>query len=247
MTSTALLLSGRTMKRFLRTPPLIIIAFVFPVVLMFTILPLYGGLIGDDYIQRLAPLIVLSTATFGMAPSAAGLYADFRAGIFNRLRTMPISAASTVAGRIVGEVLRIVAVAVVAIAVAHIPGFRFTAGPAGVLGFFCVVAVFGAMCTSVSLLVALTGPDEDTVQSALGTPATLAFFLSSGFIPVTAFPGWIQPVVRVNPLSTASEALIGLTGGGPVAAPLLQTLAWAVGLGGLCALLSVRAYRRRAR
>ncbi|MEU6720256.1 ABC transporter permease [Nonomuraea sp. NPDC046802] len=245
MTEMALL-TGRSIKRFSRTPPLIIISFAFPVVLMFTILPVYGGLIGDDYIQRFAPLIALSTATFGMPPSALGLFTDFRSGIFTRLRTMPLSAGSTITGRLAGDVLRIVAVAAVTILVAHIPGFRFTNGVLPVLGFFAVLAVFGAMCTAVSLLIALTAPDADTVQGSLGAPTTLAFFLSSGFIPVEAYPGWIQPVVQANPLSTASNALIGLASGGPVLVPVLQTLAWAVGLGGLCGLLAVRAYRKQS-
>ncbi|MBB6347817.1 ABC transporter permease [Nonomuraea muscovyensis] len=238
-------LAGRTMRRFLRTPQLVISGFAFPVLLMFTILPVYGGLVGDGYIQRFAPLIVLSTVTFGMAPSAVGLFTDLREGIFDRLRTMPVGAASTLAGRLLGDVLRMVAVAVVAVAVAHVPGFRFSGGVLAALAFFGLIAAVGAMCMAIALFAALSAASVETVRGALEPPTTLVFFLCSGFVPLEAFPGWLQPVVRVNPLSTASEALRRLAGGEPAGAYVLFTLAWAAGAGVIFGVLSVRRYRRR--
>ncbi|MEV4246381.1 hypothetical protein AB0J63_23535 [Streptosporangium canum] len=38
---------------------------------------------------------------------------------------------------------------------------------------------------------------------------TPLLFLSSGFVPVERFPGFLQPVVRANPLSLAGDALVG--------------------------------------
>ncbi|WP_156056504.1 hypothetical protein [Streptosporangium roseum] len=37
---------------------------------------------------------------------------------------------------------------------------------------------------------------------------TLLLFLSSGFVPVERFPGFLQPVVRADPLSLAGDALV---------------------------------------
>jgi ABC-2 type transport system permease protein len=74
--------------------------------------------------------------------------------------------------------------------------------------------------------------------------ATLLFLLSSGFVPVSAYPGVLQPVVRANPMSVATNALIGLSSGGPVLRPVLETLAWVVPLCLLCGLAAIRRYRR---
>jgi ABC-2 type transport system permease protein len=56
-----------------------------------------------------------------------------------------------------------------------------------------------------------------------------------------------QPVVRANPLSCAVNALMGLSSGGPVLVPTLQTLAWTVGLNALLASAAVRRYRATGR
>lgn len=77
-------------------------------------------------------------------------------------------------------------------------------------------------------------------------PVLMLFLLSTGFVPVEGFPGWLQPVVRANPLSAAVETLIGLSAGGPILVPALQTAAWIAVLTGLLAPSAVRRYRTLA-
>ncbi|GAB3934915.1 hypothetical protein GCM10027614_08780 [Micromonospora vulcania] len=91
-----------------------------------------------------------------------------------------------------------------------------------------------------------SGPgDEESLPPSLTGPATLLFIFSSGFVPVSAFPSVVQPVVRANPFSVATEALVGLSTGGPVLVPVLQTLAWVLGLGTVCLLVAVRRFANR--
>jgi ABC-2 type transport system permease protein len=53
--------------------------------------------------------------------------------------------------------------------------------------------------------------------------------------------------VRANPLSCAVNALVGLSSGGPVLVPTLQTLAWTAGLTALLAPAAIRRYRTTGR
>jgi ABC-type polysaccharide/polyol phosphate export permease len=59
-------------------------------------------------------------------------------------------------------------------------------------------------------------------------------------------PGWLQPFVRVNPITVATDWLRGLLLGGAVLAPVLKTLLWIVVLTVLFAPFASRQYRRLA-
>jgi oleandomycin transport system permease protein len=74
-------------------------------------------------------------------------------------------------------------------------------------------------------------------------PLTIA---STAFVVASTMPGWLQPFVRINPISVAADALRGLLLGGPVLAPVLKTLAWIVALTVVFAPLAIRQYRRLA-
>jgi ABC-2 type transport system permease protein len=213
---------------------------------MLTQLAVFGDIVGPaaggSYVDRLAPLVILATAAYGAASSAVGFLRDLRAGFVARLRTMPVNPAALLLGRLTGDVIRIVAVAVLTTGVAYLVGFRFTQGVAAALAFFGVVALAGVMWASISLLRGITGGSEEGVQASLTGPATLLFIFSSGFVPVSAFPGVLQPLIRANPLSVTTEALIGLSHGGPVARPVLYTLIWAVGAAVVCLPLAWRRF-----
>jgi ABC-2 type transport system permease protein len=68
--------------------------------------------------------------------------------------------------------------------------------------------------------------------------------LSTGFVPLEGFPGWIQPVVQWQPVSLTVDALRALSSGGPTAQPVARAVAaltvLLVGFG----VLSTRAFRR---
>ncbi|MFI6482110.1 ABC transporter permease [Nonomuraea sp. NPDC050663] len=243
--STAtLLLAGRTLVRFWRSVPMVISALVFPLLLMVTILAMFGELMGGGYVGRLAPLIVLSTATYGMPDSAVGFFRERAGGMLDRLRVLPIPGPAPLLGRVLGDVARIVAVGAIAVAAAHLAGFRFGGGVGATLGFLAVVALFGAMCTWIAVLVGLYAESEEAAAGTLNGPTTLIFFLSSAFVPLEAFPDVVKPLVVANPLSFASEALIALAGGRPAGTPLLVTVIVTVTSSVVCGWLAVRRFRR---
>jgi ABC-2 type transport system permease protein len=248
--SQTALFAGRNLRRFFRAPPALVYAFAFPVLLLLTQFAVFGRIVGTGdrqaYLIRLAPLVILSTAAFGAPSSAVGFLRDLRGGLVDRLRTMPVPPGALIAGRVVGDVVRIVLIGLLTAGVAMLLGFRFRQGPVATLGFFGVIALFGVLWAAIALMFGSSGRyDEESLPPALTGPATLLFIFSSGFVPVSAFPSVVQPIVRANPFSTATEALVGLSSGGPVAAPVLQTLGWVVGLGGLCLAVTLRRYRAR--
>ncbi|MFD9942808.1 ABC transporter permease [Nonomuraea sp. NPDC059023] len=241
------LLAGRNLRRFVKSPQLVADSVMFPVILLFLMLLVFGELVGQatrgSYIDRLAPVIVLFSAAYGAVGTGVGFFTDLRGGITDRFRAMDIGRLPVLAGRIAADLARAVIVAAFTTAVAYAAGFRFGQGPLAVLAFFAVVALFAWIFLWPAVVVALSASSEQAVSGALNTPVTLLLFLSSGFVPVEQFPGWLQPVVRANPLSLAGDALVGLSSGGPVLVPVLFTAAWAVAVTAILAPLALRLYR----
>lgn len=241
------LLAGRSLRHFFRQPQLLIPTVVFSPLLMFILLAAFGQVVtdvtGGDYVDRLAPLICLSGAGFGAAAAGLGLLEDRQGGMLGRLRAMPIDHRSALTGRLVGDFGRILLVAVVVVALAHLPGFRFEQGPLAAFGFFVLVLVFGSVFTWASLALGVRASSAEAVQSTFTAPVLLLFFLSSGFVPAEQFPALLEPVVRANPMSCCAGALVGLSSGGPVLVPVAQTLAWVVVLTAVFATAAVRGFR----
>lgn len=244
----AALLAGRGLRRFLRNPQLLVDTLALPLLLMFMMLAVFGHIVGAPgapYVQRLTPAIVLFSTASGSVVTGVGFFADLHTGMSDRLRIMPISRVAPLLGRMAGDLVRVLLAAIVACVVAAAAGFRFERGPAAAAGFFVLVAVFASASVWVAILVALTVRSEEALNGVLTGPATLLLFFSTGFAPLNAFPGFLQPAVAANPLSCAANAAIGLTSGGAIAVPLAQTAGWVVGITALAGPAAVRLYHVR--
>jgi ABC-2 type transport system permease protein len=77
--------------------------------------------------------------------------------------------------------------------------------------------------------------------------ATVALaFLNPGTTPITLYPDWLRPFVRIQPMSPPIEAMWGLAHGGPLLWPLVLTVFWATVLFAVFIPIAVRGYRRAA-
>jgi ABC-type polysaccharide/polyol phosphate export permease len=86
--------------------------------------------------------------------------------------------------------------------------------------------------------------DPETAQGIWFITLMPLLFASSIFASPSNMPGWLQPVVKANPLTVVSDATRGLLLGGPVDTPLWQSLAWIAGITVVFFALAVRGYRR---
>ena len=57
---------------------------------------------------------------------------------------------------------------------------------------------------------------EESVPAAIFPWMLPLTTLSTGFVPLVAFPGWIQPLVEANPFSSAAETSRAMVNGGEV-------------------------------
>jgi ABC-2 type transport system permease protein len=88
----------RSLIHTLRTPDALIMATVFPIIMMFLFVFVFGGAIEGDgnYVNYVVPGIILLCAGFGAASVAVDVANDMTAGIIDRFRTMPLRASAVV-------------------------------------------------------------------------------------------------------------------------------------------------------
>ncbi|MEV4124541.1 ABC transporter permease [Nocardia sp. NPDC049707] len=190
-------------------------------------------------------LITLVAAMSGAVVSALGFKSEKYTGLLGRFWTMPVHRAAGLTGRLFAEAVRVLVTTLFVIAVGLILGFRFGQGPLAAIALIGIPVLFGVgFAVLVTALATIT--EGVMLVSIIGIVNSLLMFFNSGFVPVIAYPTWLQDMVANQPMSCAIEAMRGLSYGGPVAEPLLKTLAWTLGIIAVFGYPAVRGYRRAA-
>jgi ABC-2 type transport system permease protein len=187
--------------------------------IMFTLLFtfLFGGAIAGsprEYVQDLLPGIIVQTLVFITVYTGVGLNADISKGLFDRFRSLPIWQPSPVFGALAGDVLRYTMAAIVVLVVGFLLGFRPGAGILGVIAAIGLVLLFAF---SVSWIWIIVGMLVKTPESVMTMSFLILFpltFVSNIFVPVATMPGWLQTVVKLNPVTHLADAARGLMHGG---------------------------------
>ncbi len=107
-------------------------------------------------------------------------------------------------------------------------------------------ALFGVALSAAVLTLALYSSNTIVPQATEIVIAMLMFF-SIGFVPLDQYPGWLQPIVEHQPVSYTIEAMRGLALEGPIAEPVLWTVAWSAGIALVCAVPLAIGYRRASK
>lgn len=215
-------------------------------VLLFTFV--FGGAISGStgaYLTFALPGIIVMNMLFVTMYVGMGLNTDLTKGVFDRLRALPVARWAPMAGRIGADLVKQAWSIALLLGVGALLGFRVTTSVMAVLAACALILVFALAFSWISVLVGMLASDPEKVQIFGFTALFPITFVSNVFVPTETMPGWLQAFVNVNPVTLLSDASRGLMVGGPVAAPTLGTLAWAVVIIAIFAPLSVRAFKRR--
>ncbi len=241
--------AGALLRAWSREPGIVVQALIFPAFLLAMFQLVLGKTVtsmgGGDSIYGNAGLVALVAAMYGTLSTAVRLIDERDSGLLSRLWTLPVPRSGFIAGRLLAEVVRTGISTIVLFAVAVPMGFRFDQGWAAGIGAIAVPMLFAAGLAVPIMALALVSTGQAAVQQLGGLFLFLLFF-NTGFAPATEYPGWLQPLVRYQPMSPAIDAIAGLTEGGAIALPLLATIAWAAGLIAVFGATAVRGYRRAA-
>lgn len=216
-------------------------------VLLFTYV--FGGAIKGStgaYLTFALPGIIVMNMLFVTMYVGLGLNTDLTKGVFDRLRSLPIARWAPLTGRITADLLKQAWSIALLLGVGFILGFRLGTNLAGLVGAVALLLFFALAFSWVSVLVGVLARDPEKVQLFGFTALFPVTFVSNVFVPVETMPGWLQGVVKANPVSILSDAARGLLVGGPTVGPVLASILWGIGIMAVFAPLSMWGFKRRA-
>lgn len=227
------LIAGRNLRKVVRNSRVIVFSTIQPLMQLILFAYVFAAVArvpGLSYKDFVVPAVLVQTMTFSAMGTGVGIANDMQTGMVDRFRSLPIARSAFLVGRTTSDSLRLGIQSLILVAAALLIGFRFHAGLPAAAGMVVVLVLFGMALTAFSAWVGLSVGDPETVQAAVFIPILPLIFTSSAFAPVSRLPGWMQPIARVNPITSAIDTARGLAlGDGTlyrVSHTHLHTAAW---------------------
>ncbi|MFJ3877974.1 ABC transporter permease [Streptomyces sp. NPDC090077] len=221
-----------------------------PIIFTLLFVFVFGGAISGkgnqgDYVNYVVPgLMAMMGMNIAMGVGT-GVNDDFKKGVMDRFRSMPIARSSVLIAKIVVELGRMMVAIAILLAVGFALGLSIKSS---VLDLFLAIglsAVFGASLMWVFILLGLTMKTAQAVQGMAMLVLMPLQFGSSIFAPPTTMPGWLQSFTDVNPLSNLADAARGLINGAPLGDSVWITLGWSVAITAVTMPIAVRKFRQK--
>lgn len=226
-------------------------ALLMPIIFTLLFVYVFGGAISgkadrDVYTAYLIPgMMAMMGMNIAMAVGT-GINEDFRKGVMDRFRSMPIARSSVLVAKVVVEIGRMLIAIVVLLTVGFLVGYDLQGSVVGMLAAIGLTTVFGASLVWIFMLLGLTMRTAQAVQGVSFLVLMPLQFGSSVFVPTGTMPGWLEAFTDVNPLTHVADVSRALMGGsGEIAGPLLWTLVWSVGLTAVTAPLAINTFRKK--
>jgi ABC transporter DrrB family efflux protein len=254
-TTTASTVAGRTTRKLLRTPQVFGIAVVQSVLFLLMFRYVIGGAIGVTgvtYVEFLVPGFVVSGLLFTGGGSSVAVAEEVSSGLYDRMRSLPISDNAVLAGRAMADAALMVLVGMVTLIVGFVIGFRMsTTFPDFALALGLLVVY--ALCFAIAFV--WLGLVSGSAQAAQGLSILVVpfSFISSAFVPIATMPGPVQAFAKAQPLTFMVNAWRGLLLGSDVTRTfdhslsyyVVGSLLWAVAIALIFTPLAMRSYRKR--
>ncbi|MCJ0905694.1 ABC transporter permease [Rhodococcus sp. ARC_M6] len=244
----------RTLRRIVRYPSMTLMLAGMPVVFLLLFVYVLGGTLGNglgpggggraDYVNYVAPAIILMTVASAAQGTAISVAMDMTAGIIARFRTMSITRTSVLTGHVLGSILQTAVSLVIVIAVAIAVGFRPTAG---LVEWIAAIGLLILVTTALIWLSAALGLVSKSVETASNLPMLLVLlpFLGSGFVPTESMPTGLRWFAEYQPFTPIIETLRGLLLGGPIGNNAILAIAWSVAIAVLSYVWARHLFNRR--
>ncbi|MEU7066054.1 ABC transporter permease [Streptomyces sp. NPDC046161] len=221
-----------------------------PIIFTLLFVFVFGGAISgkgqqEAYVNYVVPgLMAMMGMNIAMGVGT-GVNDDFKKGVMDRFRSMPIARSSVLIAKIVVELGRMMVAIAILLAVGFMLGLSIKTSVLDLFLSIGLSAVFGASLMWIFILLGLTMKTAQAVQGMAMLVLMPLQFGSSIFAPPSTMPGWLQTFTDYNPLSNLADAARGLINGGAVAHPVWVTLAWSVAITLVTMPLAVRKFRQK--
>jgi ABC-2 type transport system permease protein len=245
--SASISFGWRAMLKFKHVPEQLIDVTAFPALITLLFTFLFGGAIAGStsaYVQYFLPGIMVTGVLMITMYTGAAVNGDIQKGIFDRFRTLSIWRPAPMVGYLLGDAFRYTMASTVILVLGLIIGFRPHGGVGGVIAGMGLLVAFAFAFSWLWTMLGMLMRDEKAVMSAsfLLFPVT---FLSNVFVEPKTMPGWLEAVVKLNPVTHLVSAERGLMAGNGASGDILWVLGWGAAFIVIFGTLTMRLYNRK--
>ena len=198
----------REMKRYRKSRSGVIIRLIQPVVWIIVIGNTFAGTqpliesVGfeGEYIEFMAPGVVILTAIFTSIFGGVNTLWDRRYGFMNKALTSPISRSSIALGKMFAISLIAALQASLILGVAFAIGVSFP-DPMVIVPIMAVVILFSLGFSGISVMVAATAKSQETFWGVINFLGMPLFMLSPALFPLELLPDWLASAAMLNPVT----------------------------------------------
>jgi ABC-2 type transport system permease protein len=225
------------------TQPALYLAFLGPLLERVTINGEGGSPTGNSW-QFFVPGLLIQLGLFGAGFAGLSIIADVRSGVFERMRVTPVSRLALLFGRVLRDVVLLLAQAVVLLAASFAFGLR--ASLPGVLLALALVGLLAVSLSAASYAVALLVRREEALAPMLNALMVPLMLLSGVVLPMRLAPDWLDAISRATPFRYVIDAMREAFYGRYDGADLWVGFAVSGVLAVVCVWLGARAFARES-
>jgi len=248
--SASLTFGWRALLKIKHVPQQLMDVTAFPIMFTLIFTYLFGGALAgspNEYLQFFLPGILVQTVAFITMYTGVAINTDISKGVFDRFRSLPIWRPAVLVGALFGDVARYAVASIVVLVVGIILGYRPDGGIIGVVLAILLLLVFAF---SLTWIWTILGLKLRTPESVMQTSITVLFplvFATNIFVQTDTMPGWLQAIVKVNPISQVVDAVRGLMQGDAQASDIGWALLSCAVIVAVFAPITMRLYNAKIR
>ena len=242
--AAALQIAQRALRRYVRTPGLLVMGMVQAAMFLFSFRFVFGGALragSGAYVAFLTPGYVATIVLFSGGAVAVGVAEDRAGGFTDRLLSLPIPRLSLVAGRVLADFSTNAWSILFTAGVGFAFGFRLPGSALQGVGALGLCLLYGLVFTAVFIVIGLYAPNPQGAQGMSMIAFVLAF-IASTYVPPSTMPGWLQPFARYQPVTPMVNAVRSALVGGTH--DLAAALIWSAAILVVFTPIAVLRYRR---
>lgn len=214
----SLTFAWRTILRIRHVPEQLLDVTLFPVMFLVMFTYLFGGAVAGstgEYLADVLPGVLVMQIVWISMYTGHTVNRDILTGVHDRFRSLPVWRPAPLVGPLLADLVRYTVASLVLLSVGWLMGFRPRGDAMELLAGIALVLVFAFGLSWIWTLVGIALRSENAVMTVGNTIMFPITFVSNVFVPVETLPGWLQPVVEVNPISVLTSAVRGWVHGTP--------------------------------
>lgn len=204
-----------------------------PIMFLLLFRYVFGGAIdtgGTTYVNYLVAGILIQMAAFGATTTSINVAADFKRGIIDRFKSLPMASSTVLVGHVVADLARNIISSVVMILVGLLVGFRPTATPKEWLMALGMLLLFTLALSWASAILGLIAKSVEAVQWMSFMFIFPLTFASSAFVPTSGMPKLLRIFAENQPVTHIIETMRGYMVGTPIGNHALISIIWFVSI-----------------